>query len=53
MRFAFVTGYDYFIVPRHQMVPILQKPFTAVDLRALLEKLVGSGSPIGEIAQTA
>ncbi len=36
--FAFVSGYDYFIVPRHQMVPILQKPFTAVDLRALLEE---------------
>ena len=51
--FAFVSGYDYFIVPRHQMVPILQKPFTAVDLRALLEELVGSGSPTGEIAQTA
>ena len=46
--FAFVSGYDYFIVPRHQMVPILQKPFTAVDLRALLEELVGSGSPTGE-----
>jgi hypothetical protein len=24
-----------------------------VDLRALLEELVGSGSPTGEIAQTA
>jgi CheY-like chemotaxis protein len=49
--FAFVTGYDYFIVPRHQIVPVLQKPFTAVELRALLEELVGSGSPTGKIAQ--
>jgi CheY-like chemotaxis protein len=49
--FAFVTGYDYFIVPRHQTVPVLQKPFTAVELRALLEELVGSGSPTGKIAQ--
>src|SRR5512143_3591111 len=51
--FAFVTGYDYFIVPRLQTAPVLQKPFTAVDLRGLLEELVGSGSPTGKIAQTA
>ncbi len=48
--FAFVTGYDYFIVPRHQIVPVLQKPFTAVELRSLLEELVG---PTGKIAHTA
>ena len=51
--FAFVTGYDYFIVPRHQTVPVLQKPFTAADLRGLLEELVGSGSPTGKIVQTS
>jgi CheY-like chemotaxis protein len=51
--FAFVTGYDYLVEPRHETVPILQKPFTPAQLRALLEKVVGSVSPTGEIAQTA
>jgi CheY-like chemotaxis protein len=51
--FAFVTGYDYLIEPRHETVPVLQKPFTPAQLRALLGKVVGSGSPTGEIAQTA
>ena len=51
--FAFVTGYDYLIEPRHETVSVLQKPFTPVQLRALLEKVVGPGSPTGEIAQTA
>ena len=51
--FAFVTGYDYLVEPRHQTVPVLEKPFMPVQLRALLENLVGSGSPTGEIAQTA
>ena len=51
--FAFVTGYDYLVEPRHQTVPVLEKPFTPVQLRALLEKLVGSGSPTDEIAKTA
>jgi DNA-binding response OmpR family regulator len=46
--FAFVTGYDYLVEPRHQTVPVLEKPFTPVQLRALLEKLVGSRSPTGE-----
>jgi DNA-binding response OmpR family regulator len=50
--FAFVTGYDYLIVPRHQTVPVLQKPFTAVELRALLEMLVSPGALSGEMAQT-
>jgi CheY-like chemotaxis protein len=50
---AFVTGYDYLVEPRHETVPVLQKPFTPAQLRALLEKVVGSGSPTGEIAQTA
>jgi DNA-binding response OmpR family regulator len=51
--FAFVTGYDYLVEPRHQTVPALEKPFTPEQLRALLKNLVGSGSPTGEIAQTA
>jgi CheY-like chemotaxis protein len=51
--FAFVTGYDYLVEPRHETVPVLEKPFTLAQLRALLERVVGSGSPTGEIAQTA
>jgi hypothetical protein len=50
---AFVTGYDYLVEPRHQTVPVLQKPFTPVQLRALLGELVGSRSPTAKIAETA
>ena len=32
-------------------MPVLEKPFTPEQLRALLENLVGSGSPTGEIAR--
>ena len=42
--FGFVTGYDYLVDPRHEKVPLLQKPFTPVELRAFLETLVGPGS---------
>ena len=42
--FAFVTGYDYLVDPRHEKVPLLQKPFTSVELGAFLETLVGPGS---------
>ena len=49
--FAFVTGYDYLVEPRHEKLPILQKPFTALELCSLLELLIGPGSPTGEIAQ--
>jgi DNA-binding response OmpR family regulator len=42
--FAFVTGYEYLIDPRHEDVPILQKPFTPVELCAFLKTLVGLGS---------
>jgi CheY-like chemotaxis protein len=42
--FAFVTGYDYLVDPRHEKVPVLQKPFTPAHLHALLEELVGPGS---------
>ena len=45
--FAFVTGYDYVLEPRHEGVPLLEKPFGAIQLRVLLEKLVGPGSPSG------
>jgi len=39
--FAFVTGYDYVLDPRHDSAPVLQKPFLSGDLRMALEKLVG------------
>jgi hypothetical protein len=39
--FGFVTGYGHSLAERHAHVPLLQKPFTAYQLRALLEKLVG------------
>jgi len=50
--FAFVTGYDYVLEARYEGVPLLEKPFGTVQLRVLLEKLVGPGSSNGEIAQT-
>jgi len=40
--FAFVTGYDYLVEPRHDWVPVLQKPFTPAQLGVLLGNLVGS-----------
>jgi DNA-binding NtrC family response regulator len=48
--FAFVTGYDYVLEPRHGEVPLLEKPFGLIQLRVLLEKLVGPGSPTSETA---
>jgi CheY-like chemotaxis protein len=51
--FAFVTGYDYLVEPRHEMVPVLQKPFTLAQLRALLVSLVGEGSSKTQSARTA
>jgi DNA-binding response OmpR family regulator len=50
--FAFVTGYDYLVEPRHEKIPVLQKPFSPVQLRDLLETLVGSGTSMGDFAQT-
>ena len=47
--FAFVTGYDYVLEPRHEGVPLLEKPFKTLQLRVVLEKLVGSGSATSEI----
>lgn len=42
--FAFVTGYDYLIEPRHEKSPVIQKPFTPAQLLGLLKALVGRGS---------
>lgn len=53
ITFAFVTGYDYLVDPRHEKVPVLQKPFTPVQLRAFLETLVGPGSLSGKTAHAA
>ena len=51
--FAFVTGYDYVVEPRHEKVPLLQKPFSSIQLRVLVEQLVGSVPSGGGAAQTA
>ena len=51
--FAFVTGYDYLVEPRHEKIPVLQKPFSPVQLRDLLKTLVRLGSSSGDVAQTA
>ena len=51
--FAFVTGYDYVVEPRHDNVPLLQKPFSSIQLRVLVERLVGSVPSGGGTAQTA
>lgn len=51
--FAFVTGYDYLVEPRHEKIPLLQKPFTPVQLLALLEELVGPVSSNGDMPQSA
>jgi CheY-like chemotaxis protein len=47
--FAFVTGYDYVLEPRHEGVPLLEKPFKTLQLHVVLEKLVGPGSATSEI----
>ena len=49
--FAFVTGYDYLVEPHHEKVPVLQKPFSTGQLRALLEELLHPIGSIGQIAQ--
>jgi CheY-like chemotaxis protein len=51
--FGFVTGYDYLVEPRHEKIPVLQKPFTPVQLRDLLKTLAGPGSLTRDAAQTA
>jgi hypothetical protein len=51
--FAFVTGYDNLVEPRHELIPVLQEPFTLVQLRALLVTLVGSVRSNQQIARSA
>lgn len=53
LPFAFVTGYDYLAEPRHENVPVLQKPLSPDQLRVLLEQLVGPVSSSDETARTA
>jgi CheY-like chemotaxis protein len=38
--FGFITGYDH-VEPRHMDVPLLRKPFSTQQFRALLDQLVG------------
>jgi DNA-binding response OmpR family regulator len=40
--FAFVTGYDYLVDPRHAQIPVLQKPFGPAQLYSFLEALIGA-----------
>ena len=40
--FAFLTGYTRPFEPRHESVPMLRKPFTAGQLRNVLDELVGT-----------
>lgn len=46
--FAFVTGYDYLVEPRHETVPMLQKPFTPAQLGALLATLGRTGDQLAD-----
>ena len=48
--FAFVTGYDGPLEPRHADVPLLSKPFTSEQLRVLLEKLIGQRDRLNKTA---
>lgn len=41
---AFITGYDYLVEPRHAHIPVLQKPFSAAQLNALLLQLSAPGA---------
>jgi len=50
--FAFVTGYDYLVEPRHESVPLLQKPFTLAQLRALLAKLLEDPPLASKLSET-
>jgi CheY-like chemotaxis protein len=44
--FGFVTGFGHAFEPRHEKIPLLQKPFNPDQLRELLETLIGpSGTP--------
>lgn len=43
--FGFVTGYGHALEERHAHIPLLQKPFNRDQLRVLLERILGPGSP--------
>ena len=44
--FGFVTGYEHPLEERHKHIPLLQKPFSRVQLRDFLVDIIGpSGSP--------
>ena len=51
--FAFVTGYGYLIEPRHENIPVLEKPFTPIQLRRLLKSLIGPRSSSKRLALRA
>ena len=44
--FAFITGYDYLVEPRHERIPLLQKPFPAGQLDAVLKDLLGTSGTL-------
>ena len=50
---AFVTGYDYLVEPRHEHIPVLPKPFSRAQLRALLVSLVASTTSHRQARQPA
>jgi CheY-like chemotaxis protein len=43
--FAFMTGYDYLVEPRHETITLLQKPFTKHQLADTLNTLVRVDHP--------
>jgi CheY-like chemotaxis protein len=50
---AFVTGYDYLVEPRHEHIPVLPKPFSRAQLRALLIGLVAATASNRQMKQPA
>jgi len=46
--FGFITGYTHAFAERHADVPLLQKPFSAQQLRAFLEMLIGPAGTLVE-----
>jgi CheY-like chemotaxis protein len=50
---AFVTAYDYLVEPRHEHIPVLPKPFSRAQLRALLVSLVASTTSHRQTRQPA
>jgi CheY-like chemotaxis protein len=50
---AFVTGYAYLVEPRHEHIPVLPKPFSRAQLRALLVSLAASTTSNRQTRQPA